>query len=85
MLSGTLILGMVTLEGQKYVTVSLVILMVECIHKELHETHDRLQELVSCNVFLKQFSKTWTVGGETDQTSINSLQGIGHQQQEQPM
>ena len=44
-LSGTLILGMVTLEGQKYVTVSLVILMVECIHKELHETHDRLQEL----------------------------------------
>ena len=41
----TLMVAMVTLEGQKYVTGSLVIPMVECIHKGLHETHERLQEL----------------------------------------
>jgi hypothetical protein len=40
-----LILVMVTLEGQKYVTVSLVIPMVEHIHKGLHEVHECLQEL----------------------------------------
>ena len=36
---------MVTLEGQKYVTVSLVIPMVEHIHKGLHEVHECLKEL----------------------------------------
>jgi hypothetical protein len=40
-----LMLVMMTLEGQKYVTDSLVIPMVERIRKGLHEAHDRLVEL----------------------------------------
>jgi hypothetical protein len=40
-----LMLAMQTLEGQKYVTGSLVIPMVESIRKGLHATHDRLVEL----------------------------------------
>jgi hypothetical protein len=40
-----LMLAMMTLEGQKYVTGSLVIPMVESIRKGLHEAHDRLVEL----------------------------------------
>ena len=40
-----LMLPVMTLEGQKYVTDSLVIPRVERIRKGLHETHDRLVEL----------------------------------------
>ena len=40
-----LMLGMVTLEGQRYVTGSLVIPLVESIRKGLHAAGDRLEEL----------------------------------------
>ena len=40
-----LMLAMMTLEGQNYVTGSLVIPMVESIRKGLHAAHDRLVEL----------------------------------------
>ena len=40
-----LMLAMMTLEGQNYVTGSLVIPMVESIRKGLHTAHDRLVEL----------------------------------------
>ena len=38
-------LGMVTLEGQRYVTGFLVIPLVERIHKDLHAVGDYLEEL----------------------------------------
>ncbi len=42
-----LMLTMVELEGQKYVTASLVIPMVEAIRKGLNEANERLQQLGS--------------------------------------